>query len=166
MEDGERRDLRAQQFMDQFQMSNENELGAVGAQPSGQPTVSPANPANVQIVNEYNSFNLANITPPIAPKWKQPNDLLDDFRKFKQSCQCIFDGPMCRLTSGKVKTSILLICAGPDGEDIYDNFNLAHHQANDVDYVLQHSRNFVSQSAISELLDLSSPRFFIIRGKT
>ena len=49
--------------------------------PQGQVPLQPVNlgnPANVQIVNEYNSFNLANITPPVAPKWKQPDNLLDE----------------------------------------------------------------------------------------
>ena len=49
---------------------------------------------------------------------------------------------MCHITSGKVKMSILLIWAGQDGEDIYDNFNLLPHQANDVDFVLQHFEEF------------------------
>ena len=136
MEDGERRDARAQQFINQF--PDGQEQGAVGGLlPEVTPPVNPVNPANFQIVNEYNSFNLANIMPPIAPKWKQPENLLDEFRKFKCSCLHIFDGPMCHISSGKVKTSMLLIWAGPDGEDIYDNFNLLLHQANDVDYVLQ-----------------------------
>ena len=110
--------------MNQFQQ--ENEQGAVGGASSqvSVPPVTPANPANVQIVNEYNSFNLANITPPTAPKWKHPDNLLDEFHKCRRSCQRIFDGPMCHISSGKVKTSMLLIWAGPDGEDIYDNFNL------------------------------------------
>ena len=93
MEDGdnERRKAHARQFMNQFQQ--ENEQGAVGGTSSqvSVPPVTPANPANVQIVNEYNSFNLANITPPIAPKWKHPDNLLDEFRKFRRSCQRIFD---------------------------------------------------------------------------
>ena len=62
---------------------------------------------NVNIVNEYNSFNLTNVTPPIAPKWKTSETLLDDFCKFKHSCQEIFDGPLCHINSGKVKTSML-----------------------------------------------------------
>ena len=49
---------------------------------------------------------------------------------------------MCHITSGKVKTSMLLIWARPDGEDIYDNFNLQPHQVNDVNYVLQHFEEF------------------------
>ena len=76
---------------------------------SGGPGISVENPANVNIVNEYNSFNLPNVTPPVAPKWKQTDTLLDNFRKFKSSCQRIFDRPMCHMTSGKVKTSMLLI---------------------------------------------------------
>ena len=144
--------------MNQFQTEPQvQEQGAVGGHPGAvgghppqgappvnpvNPPLNPANPANFQIVNEYNSFNLANITPPIAPKWKQPDNLLDEFRKFKCSCHHIFDGPMCHITSGKVKTSMLLIWARPDGEDIYDNFNLQPHQANDVNYVLQHFKEF------------------------
>ena len=99
MEDGERRDARARQFMNQFQHEQQQpmqqEQGAVGGDPQGyppvnppmnpqgfaqvnplmnplmnpaNPPVNPANPANFQIVNEYNSFNLANITPPVAPR--------------------------------------------------------------------------------------------------
>ena len=144
--------------MNQFQDGQQiQEQGAVGGQPpqgtpvnpvgvhpsqgppvnAMNPPLNPANPANFQIVKEYNSFNLANITLPIAPRWKQPDSLLDEFRKFKRSCLHIFDGPMCHITSGKVKTNMLLIWARPDGEDIYDNFNLQPHQANDVNYVLQ-----------------------------
>ena len=105
--------------MNQFQ-AEEQEQGVVGGHPPQDvPPVNPANPANFQIVKEYNSFNLANIKPPIAPKWKQLDNLLDEFRKFKHSCLHIFDGPMCHISSGKVKTSMLLILAGPDGEDIY-----------------------------------------------
>ena len=130
--------------MNQFQ-AEQQEQGAVGQHPGvvgghppqGVPPVNPANLANFQIVNEYNSFNLANITPPIAPRWKQPDNLLDKFRKSKWSCLCNFDSPMCHISSGKVKTSMLLIWARPDGEDIYDNFNLQPHKANDVNYILQ-----------------------------
>ena len=99
-------------------------------------------PANVNIVNEYNSFNLTNVTPPVAPKWKTSETLLDDFCKFKWSCQRIFDGPMCHITSGKVKTSMLLIWAGHDGEDIYENFNLLPNQKYDIDYVLRRFKEF------------------------
>ena len=145
MEAGDKRDALARQFINQFQAVDKQE-GAVGGQVSPvSPTINPAvnpNPANVQIVNEYNSFNLANITPPVPPKWKQPDNLLDEFCKFRCSCQWIFDGPMCHITSGKVKTSMLLIWAGPDDEDIYDSLNLPPHQANDVQHVLQWFEEF------------------------
>ena len=137
MEDGDRRDGRAQHFMNQFQAKQQEQEAVGGHPPQGVLPVNSANLANFQIVNEYNSFNLTNITPPIAPRWKQPDNLLDEFRKFKQSCLHIFDSPICHITSGKVKTSMLLIWARPDGEDIYDNLNLQLHQANDVNYVLQ-----------------------------
>ena len=60
-----------------------------GAPPPPPASLPPArqDPTNVNIVNEYNSFNLANVTLPIAPKWKTSETLLDDFRKFKHSCQ-------------------------------------------------------------------------------
>ena len=44
---------------------------------------------------------------------------------------------MCHITSDKVKTSMLLIWAGPDGEDIYKNFNLPPHLRHDVDHVFK-----------------------------
>ena len=138
MEDGERRDARAQLFINQFQADGQEQGAFGGHPPEVTPLVNPVNSANFQIVNEYNSFNLVNITPPIAPKWKQPDNLLDEFRKFKHSCLHIFDGPMCHISSGKVKMCMLLIWARPDGEDIYNNFNLHPYQANNVDYVLQH----------------------------
>ena len=151
MEDREndRRDTCARLFINQFQEVETGDLhgqeqGAVGGQVPKVPQaqvplqpINPGNPANVQIVNEYNSFHLANITPPVAPKWKHPDSLLDEFHKFRRSCQRIFNGPMCHITSGNAKTSMLLICAGPNGEDIYDNFNLPPHLANDMDHVLQ-----------------------------
>ena len=98
--------------------------------------------ANVQIVNEFNSFNLENITPPIAPKWKHSETLLDEYYKFKHSCQRIFDGPMCHIKSVKVKTSMFLIWAGPDGKDIYESFNLLPHQTSDIELVMQHFEEF------------------------
>ena len=105
--------------MNQFQ-AEQQEQGVVGRHPPQDVCqVNPANPANFQIVKEYNSFNLENIMPPIAQKWKQPDNLLDEFRKFKHSCLHIFDSPMCHISSGKVKMSMLLIWAEPDGEDIY-----------------------------------------------
>ena len=173
MEDGDRRDARAQHFMNQFQ-AEQQEQGVVGGHPGavgghppqGVPPVNPANLANFQIVNEYNSFNLANITPPIAPRWKQPDNLLDEFRKFKWSCLHIFDGPMCHITSGKVKTSMLLIWARPDGEHIYDDFNLQPNQANDVNYVLQCFEEFCELIAILKWPDSSLPKFLNIRGRT
>ena len=155
--DGERHDVRAWLFMNQLNDAEAGNIGnvipkqgAIGGQidppppHAGAPPAPPVrpDPANVSIVNEYNSFNLTNMTPPIAPKWKTSKTLLDDFHKCKHSCQHIFDGPMCHITSGKVKTSMLLIWAGPDGEDIYENFNLLPHQKYDVDYELRRFEEF------------------------
>ena len=116
------------------------QIGATGGFPAvNEPVLPPAvikQEPNMNIVNEYNSFNLANVMPPVPLKWKTSDTLLDDFRKFRTSCQCIFDKPMHHITSGKVKTSMLLIWAGPDGEEIYENFNLPVHQKYDVDFVL------------------------------
>lgn len=45
------------------------EMGATGGQALSPPLCVTSNPdpANIQIVNEHNSFNLQNITPHIAP---------------------------------------------------------------------------------------------------
>ena len=122
------------------------QFGATGGFPVvKKPVLPPPLPKqepNMKTVNEYNSFNLANVTPPIPPKWKTSDTLFDDFCKFRRSCQCIFDDPMCHITSGKVKRSMLLIWAGPDGEDIYENFNLPVHQRYDVDFVLNKFKAF------------------------
>ena len=98
------------------------------------------------------------MTPPIAPKWKMSDTLLDDFHKFKHSCQCIFDGPMCQISSGKVKTSMLLIWAGPDGEDIYENFNFLPHQKYDVDYVLRRFKEFCEPISNFRMARFKSPK--------
>ena len=71
--------------------------------------------------DEYNQFNLQNINAPTPPKWKNNENILEDFKKFKRSCMGIFDGHMAHITNGKFKTNMFLIWAGPDGEDIYEN---------------------------------------------
>ena len=126
------------------------QIGATGGFPVvNEPVLPPLPPIakkyeepNMNIVKEYNSFNLANVTPPVPPKWKTSDTLLDDLHKFRRSCQCIFDGPMCHITSGQVKTSMLLIWASLDGEDIYENFNLSLHQRYDLDFVLNQFEAF------------------------
>ena len=98
--DGERRNARAWLFMNQLNdaeagnvgniVPEEGDVSAIGGEPLSSPPPPPAavrqDPANVNIVNEYNLFNLTNVTPPIAPKWKMSDTLLDDFCKFKCSC--------------------------------------------------------------------------------
>ena len=76
------------------------------------------------MVDEYNYFNLQNIKAPVPPKWKNNENILEDFKKFKHSCIHIFDGSMAHITKGKVKTNMFLIWAGPDGKDIYENLRL------------------------------------------
>ena len=60
---------------------------------------------------------------------------------------------LCHISSGKVKTNMLLIWVGPDGEDIYENFNLLPHHKHVWTMYLEGSKNFVSQCAISERPD-------------
>ena len=81
---------------------------------------------NQHIQHDY-SFNLTGIIPPQPPKWKQVDHLYEDFKKFKRSCTHVFDGPMAHV-SEKVKVNMLLLWCGPDGEDIYEGFNLKVHQ--------------------------------------
>ena len=87
----------------------------------------------VQFQHDY-SFNLTGIVPPQPPKWKQVNHLYEDFKKFKRSCTCVFDGPMAHV-SDKVKVNMLLLWCGPDGEDIYEGFNLDVHQLYDLELI-------------------------------
>ena len=87
--------VRTQLFMNQLnnaERGNVNTLeqtGATGGFPESIPPPPPPlkQEPNVNIVNEYNSFNLTNVTPSIASKWKTSETLLDDFCKFKHSCQ-------------------------------------------------------------------------------
>ena len=83
------------------------------------------------------SFNLQNISAPVPPKWKHNDHILEEYKKFCHSCQCIFDGPMAHVTSGKIKTNMLLIWCGPNSEDIYDNFQLDDDEMYDIGYVME-----------------------------
>ena len=85
----------------------------------------------------YASFNLQNINVPVPPKWKHNDHILEEYKKFCHSCQRIFDGPIAHVTSGKVKTNMFLIWCGPDGEDMYDNFELTEDEMYDIDYVME-----------------------------
>ena len=63
------------------------------------------------MVDEYNYFNLQNIKAPVPPKWKDNDNILEDFK------------------------NMLLIWAGPDGEDINENLRLPSSQQYDM-YVI------------------------------
>ena len=73
----------------------------------------------------------------MPPKWKHNDHILEAYKKFCHSCQHIFDGPMAHVTSSKVKTNMFFICCGPDGEDIYDNFQFTDDEMYDIDYVME-----------------------------
>ena len=93
-------------------------------------------PAAVSL-DEYNQFNLQNINAPTPPKWKNNENILEDFKKFKRSCMCIFDGPMAHITNGKVKMNMFLIWAGPDGEHVYENLQLSPSEQYNLDAVYE-----------------------------
>ena len=86
-----------------------------------------------RIQHDY-SFNLTGIVPLQPPKWKQVDHLYEDFKKFKRSCNHVFDGPMAHV-SEKVKVNMLLLWCSPDGEDIYERFNLSIHQQYDLELI-------------------------------
>ena len=87
--------------------------------------------------DESNQFNLQNINAPTPPKWKNNENILEDFKKFKRSCMHIFDVPMAHITNGKVKTNMFLIWAGPNGEDKYENLQLSLSQQYNLDAVFE-----------------------------
>ena len=87
--------------------------------------------------DEYNQFNLQNISALTPPKWKNNENILEDFKKFKQSIMHIFDGPMAQITKDKVKTNMFLIWDGPDAKDIYKNIHLSSSQQYNLDAVLE-----------------------------
>ena len=91
-------------------------------------------PRVIQWFQHDYSFNLTGIVPPQPPKWKQVNHLYEDFKKFKRSCTHVFDGPMAHVLE-KVKVNLLLLWCGPDGEDIYEGFNLDVHQQYDLELI-------------------------------
>ena len=111
---------------DVFNCSTSTPVGQLRQQPSRPP-----------MVDEYNYFNLQNIKAPVPPKWKDNENILEDFKKFKRSCIRIFDGPMVHITNGKVKTNMFLIWAGPDGEDIYENLRLPSTQQYDMNVIFE-----------------------------
>ena len=63
---------------------------------------------------------------------------------------------MAHVTSGKVKTNMFLIWCGPNGEDIYDNFQLTDNEMYDTDYVMNSLNCTVNQYVTLELPDISS----------
>ena len=91
LEDEEWRWARSMHFisqMDEAETGNistvrEDTQGAVSRQIPPPPQMAKKTEPAVSIVNEYNSFNLANITPPVAPKLKQPDNLLDEFQNLR-----------------------------------------------------------------------------------
>ena len=87
----------------------------------------------------YASLNLQNINAPVPPKWKHNAHILEEYKKFHYSCQCLFDRPIAHVMSSKVKTNmrnLFLIWCGPDGKDIYDNFQFDDDEQYDIDYVM------------------------------
>ena len=90
----------------------------------------------------YASFNLQNINAPVPPKWKHNDHILEEYKKFHHSCQRIFNGLMAHITSDKVKTNMSLIWYGPDGEDIYDNFELEEDEMYGIDHIMEQSESY------------------------
>ena len=76
--------------------------------------------------DEYNQFNLQNINAPTPPKWKNSENILKDFKKFKKSCMHIFDGPMAHITNVKVKTNMYQYGQVLMGKMSMKSFNCLH----------------------------------------
>ena len=86
--------------------------------------------------DEYNQFNLQNIKAPTPPKLKDNENILEDFKKFKRSYMHIFDGLMAHITNWKIKTNVL-IWAGPNREDVYEDLQLSPSQQYNLDAVFE-----------------------------
>ena len=56
----------------------------------------------------------------------------------------IFEGPMVHIHNNKVKTNMLLIWAGPYGEDVYENLKLPPFQQYNLEAVLRPLNGTVS----------------------
>ena len=72
---------------------------------------------------------------------------------------------MAHVTSGKVKTNMFLIWCGPDGEDIYDNFQLNDDEMYDIDYVMEQFELYSEPICNFELPDISSIKCFNMKMK-
>ena len=86
---------------------------------------------------ENNQFNLQNISAPTPPKWKNNENILEDFKKLKWSCMRISKGPVVHIYNDKVKTNMLLIWACLDGEDVYENLKLPLSQQYNLEAVFE-----------------------------
>ena len=98
--------------------------------------VNSSHPSNSVIMNEYN-FPFGKYDTTCSPKWKNNEFNLDEYHVCQHSCRMIFDRPMAHISRGKVKTNVFLIWAGPNGQDLFDNFNLTAAQHHDIDSVMQ-----------------------------
>ena len=47
-------------------------------------TSTPTGQLHQPVPDEYNQFNLQNINAPTSPKWKNNENILEDFKKFKR----------------------------------------------------------------------------------
>ena len=72
---------------------------------------------------------------------------------------------MAHVTSGKVKTNMFLIWCGPDGEDIYNNFQLNDDEMYDIDYVMEQFELYQNQYVTLELPDISSIKCLNLKMK-
>ena len=80
-------------------------------------------------------FNLTGIVPPQPPKWKQVNHLYEDFKEVQKILhQSVLKDQWLNGTKN-VKVNMLLLWCGPDGEDIYEGFNLPIHQQYNLELI-------------------------------
>ena len=96
-------------------------------------------------MNEYNSFNLANVTPPVALKWKNNEFILDEYHKFQLFLQDDIwqtHGSHYQWESQDQYVLDLGRSRSRTYHDIYNNFNLTTAQHHDIDYVMQWFEEF------------------------
>ena len=85
--------------------------------------------------------NLSGVPIP-SVNWRSEN-LPEEFRKFKRSCEFIFNGPL-KTENEEVKVQYLMMWAGPDAGDIRDGWDLTDAQSKSLEAHWTRFQSYIS----------------------